>query len=292
MAPGVKVLADLDFEVEMPGRTTAHGTVRSRGAFLELEIDRPEVFAGRADQPAVRALAEMLAAHGLVVRVVSAGSHLITLGVRRAPWWQRRATGSRHIRLGGLRGAWTSGRARLRPGDDPVLPDSGLFPPLTPWPIAPTLRRGPRAPLTTTHDPARGGAPHLVLVAQAGYLPDERQPVHWLRGEVTTIGSGEACDIRLDGLQELHAEVVHDAQDEYVVVAHHPETRVHGARVHEQQILRTGTQLMVGGWRLVYSRAEYADHGRPYGGRIGGELGHQRPQPPRSQLQGESPEEP
>jgi hypothetical protein len=33
---------------------------------------------------------------------------------------------------------------------------------------------------------------------------------------------------------------------------------------------------------MSFYREEYADHGRPYGGRLGGEIGHQRQQPPRS----------
>ena len=32
---------------------------------------------------------------------------------------------------------------------------------------------------------------------------------------------------------------------------------------------------------MSFYREEYADHGRPYGGRAGGEIGHQRPQPAR-----------
>jgi hypothetical protein len=52
-----------------------------------------------------------------------------------------------------------------------------------------------------------------------------------------------------------------------------------------ERILRTGCRLEVGDWVLVFARDEHADHGRPYGGRIGGELGHQRPQPAREELQ-------
>ena len=55
---------------------------------------------------------------------------------------------------------------------------------------------------------------------------------------------------------------------------------MHGAVV-DQQILRTGTRVELGGHRLVFFREEYADHGRPHGGRIGGEAGRQLPQPPR-----------
>jgi hypothetical protein len=37
----------------------------------------------------------------------------------------------------------------------------------------------------------------------------------------------------------------------------------------------------LGEWTMSFYREEYADHGRPYGGRIGGELGRQQAQPPR-----------
>ena len=47
----------------------------------------------------------------------------------------------------------------------------------------------------------------------------------------------------------------------------------------------TGTGVDLGEWHLSFFREEYADHGRPYGGRIGGELGHQRPQPSREAIQ-------
>lgn len=56
--------------------------------------------------------------------------------------------------------------------------------------------------------------------------------------------------------------------------------RVNGERVR-QRILRTATRVEIGSWTMTFARDEYADHGRPYGGRIGGELGRQRPQPPR-----------
>jgi hypothetical protein len=59
---------------------------------------------------------------------------------------------------------------------------------------------------------------------------------------------------------------------------------VHGAVVLREALLRTGARVDLGPNTLTYSREEYADHGRPYGGRIGGELGHQRPQPSREQL--------
>ncbi|MEO5852305.1 MAG: FHA domain-containing protein [Nocardioides sp.] len=292
MSGQVSVRAHLDFEVEVAGRGVVRGTVRGDGTELTLDVDRPEVFAGRADAGTVGLFADGLARRGLTVKVVRGPTHLVTLGDTRAPWWQRRATGSRHIRLGSVRGAWASGRTRLSRDATPVLPDGGLVPPLPMFPLAPTFMRRSRRPVTTTHDPARGGSPRLVLVAQGSYLPGERQPIYWLTGETTTLGSGQDCDIVLPGLAGLHVRIVHDERDEYVVQALDPDTRVNGARV-DQQFLRTGSRLRVGRWTLAYSRDEYADHGRPHGGRIGGELGRQQPQPPRRRPQdddaGESP---
>jgi hypothetical protein len=59
--------------------------------------------------------------------------------------------------------------------------------------------------------------------------------------------------------------------------------KVNGRPVTEA-LLRTGARVDVGGHHLAFVREEYADHGRPFGGRIGGELGYQRPQPPREEM--------
>jgi hypothetical protein len=45
--------------------------------------------------------------------------------------------------------------------------------------------------------------------------------------------------------------------------------------------LRTGALITLGPWRLAFFREEFADHGRPFGGRMGGEFAVQRPQPAR-----------
>lgn len=274
----VTIDADLDFRVEVPGGATVNGHVHGAGNDLVVEVDDPTIFAGRSDAPAVRALAAGLARRGLRVRVVDREHHLITLGAVRTSWWQRRLTGSRHIRLGSLRGAWTGARSRAG-ADRPVLPDATLTPPATLFPVAPTFQRRPRRQVTTTHDPLHGGNPRLILVPTDG-VHQERPPIHYLGDGVTTIGSGAQCDIRLPRLADLHARVRHDDDDEIVLEADDLEVRVHGERVR-RQILRTGSRVDLGEWTFTFSREEYADHGRPYGGRIGGELGHQRPQPPR-----------
>jgi hypothetical protein len=42
--------------------------------------------------------------------------------------------------------------------------------------------------------------------------------------------------------------------------------------------LHTGDRIELGRWTLSYYREEFADHGRPYSGRQGGELAYQREQ--------------
>lgn len=272
------VHAALDLDLERAGRPTVHTRLEGTGSRLTLEVDDPSAFAGAGDAAALGRLAEALASMGIAMRVEHGGRHLVTLGDVTAPWWQRRVTGNRRIRLGSLRLAWL---ARARGGTTPTLPDARLLPPPTLLPLAPTLRRRPRRPVTTTHDPARGGNPRLALALER-LGPDDENPVHRLRDGMT-IGSDPGCSIVLSGLAPVHARVRHDERDEWVVDAVAGVTRVHGAAVRSQ-ILRTGSRVDVGSHSLVFARDEYADHGRPFGGRIGGEAGHQVPQPPRDAI--------
>jgi pSer/pThr/pTyr-binding forkhead associated (FHA) protein len=127
--------------------------------------------------------------------------------------------------------------------------------------------------VTTTHDPRGGGRPRLVF-AFGGTAPagSEQREFDLLPG-VTVIGSGAEADLRLDGLDEHHAEVRRDAADEYVYVdlGSSAGSRVNGQPAGEQT-LRTGARIELGDWTLSYYREEFADHGMPYGGRQGGEL--------------------
>lgn len=141
--------------------------------------------------------------------------------------------------------------------------------------------------VTTTHDPEGGGRPRLV-VALGGIVmvePDgtlKQAEFNLLRG-VTRIGSSPKAAIRLPGLDVEQAEIVWDQFDEYVFVqvSTTMDSRINGERMGTHP-LRTGDRLEMGDWTLTYSRDEYADHGRPYGGRQGGEGAVQQPQPPRS----------
>lgn len=277
-----EVAADLAFEMTTPTGREVRGHLRGEHNRLDLVVDDPGAFAGSGDAAAIRGLADLLAHQGVTIRVVHDGRALVLLGHVSAPWWQRRATGTRHIKLASLRGAWTSARSRAR-RTEPVLPEAGLVPPGTPWPPAPTFAKRVRRPVGTTHDPAHGGSPRLVLAKQDAWGA-ERQPIFWLGDRDTTIGSDASCDVVLAGLEPVHAWVSHDDLDEFVLHSPHAATRVHGALTREQ-VLRTGARIDLGDWQLVFAREEFADHGRPYGGRIGGELGRQRPQPPRDAVQ-------
>ncbi len=279
----VSVSADLRLEVDVPGAPAVSAHLTGTGGALTLHVDEPFVFAGRRDAPAIRGLAAGLAQRGLIVTVVGPSGPLVTLGACRASWWQRRLTRSRHIKVEKGAGLWSLARGRAQSRNVAALPAADLAPPPTMWPPAPTLLRRPRS-VTTTHDPDRGGNPRLVMAPSAHPGPDERPPVFRLRRDVTTIGSAPDSDIRLAGVAERHAEIHHDDEDEFVILAVEGTPLVHGAPV-QRALLRNGTRVEVGDATLVFAREEYADHGRPYGGRVGGELGRQRTQPPRSQAQ-------
>ncbi len=274
-----RVEADVRFEVGVPGRTPVTGSLTGRGSALDLTVSDPAAFAGGGDAEALRRLGLELADLGIVLSVRDdEGVALVALGDVRSPWWQRAFTRSRHVRVMGARGASVAGRGRLR-HRPAALPAHGLVPPGTPYPVAPTFLKRPVRRVTTTHDPARGGGPRLVELPADG-ITRTNQPVHWLQQEHTVIGSDASCDIVLPGLAPVHAKVWHDEADEFVLLAVDPDVRVHGERVRSK-VLRTSARIELGGRVLAFAREEYADHGRPYGGRIGGELGHQRRQPPR-----------
>jgi hypothetical protein len=143
-----------------------------------------------------------------------------------------------------------------------------------------TSRTASRGVPTTTHADERTGAPRLVLKLEDRW-EGETQPVFWLTRPLMIIGSDPTCDIVLPDVERLHCVVFHDDDDEYLLDNCGPEVRVHGAVVEDSAILRTGARVDIGEHTLSFFREEYADHGRPFGGRVGGEFGHQRSQPPR-----------
>ena len=282
MSTDLTVDADLEFTLDLPGARTVRGSLTGSGKHLQLRVSDPFLFAGRSDASAVRGIADGLARQGVSLTVVAPAGPLVTLGVPRTSWLQRRVTGSRHIRVERGAGLLSLVRGRAQAPAGGALPPAELAPPTTLFPIVPTFRRRARPPVTTTHDPLGGGNPRLIMAPTAHPRPGDRREVFRLRGDVTTIGSDAACDIRLAGLEPFEAEVRHDAADEFVVVrlGRLGTTRVNGAPV-DTALLRTASRLDIGDWTMSFYRDEYADHGRPYGGRVGGEIGHQRRQPAR-----------
>ena len=292
MVLDVSVDADLELAVELPGARPVTGSLTGSGAALELRVSDPFLFAGRSDAGAIRGVADGLASRGLTLTVVAPAGPLVTLGAPRTSWLQRRVTGSRHIRVERGAGLWSLLRGRVQGHAGGALPARDLAPPTTVLPLAPTLLRRPRT-VTTTHDPSGGGNPRLITVPRDDPWPGDRQEVFRMRSDVTTIGSDPGCHVVLEGLAPLHAQVLHDEDDELVLLRAEgrPEaTRVNGAPV-DRALLRTAARVDLGRWTLTYFREEFADHGRPYGGRVGGEIGHQKPQPERPQRRGRGTEE-
>ena len=109
--------------------------------------------------------------------------------------------------------------------------------------------------------------------------PATSERVFALRDDVTIIGSEPASHIRLAGSPRTRRSST-TTRDEFVsrTGGEKDETRVNGA-AGRRPLLRTGTGVTWASGSMSFFREEYADHGRPYGGRVGGELGHQRSQP-------------
>ena len=132
---------------------------------------------------------------------------------------------------------------------------------------------------TTTHDPQGGGRPRLIFAAGGRKATREPEREFTLLPGITTIGSSTSCDLCLEGIDLAHARIDRDDSDNYIYVDLGTTTgsRVRGAPVGTA-MLSTGARIELGPWTLIYFREEFADHGRPHGGRSGGELAYQRPQ--------------
>ncbi|MBG6179275.1 FHA domain-containing protein [Arthrobacter sp. CAN_A1] len=280
MAAKIRLEIDLAFsmtESATPDHTpsTINGTVTADGSTVEVFVDSPEAFGGSSTPSldAVRELAKALADKGVAVSITGPKGNLVSLGAVEVSRVQRLLTRSPHIRLGSL-SALTPMAKSVRGAGKADTP--GLLPPSTPFPLVPTVNRKIRRRVTTTHHTPGSGRARLIFVQDSatwnGQVPREFN----LGPVTTTIGSGPDVDLVLPGLDVVHAEVQHNDADEYVLIPHGP---VSGSvNPTGPSVLRTGARIQLGQWCLAYFREEYADHGRPFGGRSGGELAYQRPQ--------------
>lgn len=274
----MRVQSDLAFSFSEPatgglaGRQFS-GTVEADGQHIEVSVDTLPELSVRAAAPALRKAANTLDRLGLTLSVKGPDGPVLTIGAVRGRLLERLFTGTRHVRLHDVRRL--TRLVRKRPGRTSRLQLADLLPPSTVFPIAPTFRPRPRR-ITTTHDPLVGGSPRFFFAASGRW--DDGTRVFYLKPG-TTIGSAPECDLQLAGIDPVQAEVRRDDEDEYLLVpVGTSPTVVNGRPVTGEQLMRTGTRIQLGRWTVSYFRAEEADHGRPYGGRLGGELGYQRPQ--------------
>ncbi|HEY5978771.1 MAG TPA: FHA domain-containing protein [Microlunatus sp.] len=281
--PTVRVQADLQLDVD-PGVPHSGGalgiSIRSESDVVRVRLDRVPALATRPSPELIRTVADGLQGQGLRVVVEGPDGRLVSVGAGvRTPWWQRPFVRAPHVRVHDLRTALRTLPRRGRKTDPAAIaPPAMLFtPPGTLLPLAPTVLRRQR--ITTTHDPTGGGLPRL-------YFPPEdsagsRLKVFYLRPHIT-VGDRADADLRLPGIASEQAVIRRNDQDEYVIepLPDGLPVRVHGSLVLRPTQLRTGARIEIGTWRMVYFRAEYADHGRPYGGRQGGEIDRQQWQPP------------
>lgn len=285
MAPTLRLDADLQLEVRTgaapddPGRTL-QATLRGVGSRLTLEVDGldalPLGVPPVAALDALRDLAQLLADEGLTLVVQSGPRRLVSLGVVDQRLGDRVLTGSRHVAIHDRRSALRLTRAKA-PEGEPSL--AALGPPTTPWPLTPTLTPPRRRRVTTTHDPLGGGDPRLVYFLFPPEQGGQRHVLPLKKG-VTTVGGAAEDDLVVAGLHPGHVRIARDpATDEYEVCPVPGATTTVGGRPVDRPVpLRTGMVVRAGELELIYARAEYADHGRPYGGRQGGEFSRQRPQ--------------
>ena len=255
------------------------GTVTADGSEVKIFASNPEMLMrGRALKLSdVRLIAAEIAGYGLSVTLSGPDGVIARIGDVDAPILQRVVTGSPHIRLGTPSALAPLLRRRGAPVNGIPLPPRTLFP------LIPTVSRGVRRRVTTTHYTPGSGRPRLIFVVGSENW-DGRMPREFdLLPTGTTIGSGEQADLRLEGLDPVHAEIRHTADDEYIL---YPRGEMASSARLDQatgrkdggQVLRTGARIELGPWRMAYFREEFADHGRPHGGRIGGELSRQKPQ--------------
>ncbi|MDJ1372240.1 FHA domain-containing protein [Gulosibacter molinativorax] len=142
----------------------------------------------------------------------------------------------------------------------------------------PHYGRGP-----TTHSKYGAGNPRLVMI---GVEDAAERTTYLLDREETTIGSGADCHIVLDGLLPHHATITHTDTDEYVLDSMgqtHTESPGEESPYDDApkgSLLRHGSGFTIGDHSFAFQRSEYADHGRPFGGRSGGEGSRQSRQDP------------
>lgn len=264
------------------------GTITADGEEVTVYASDPSVLVqGRTlNLSSIRELAAQLAARGLTVSLAGPEGIIARIGDVDAPLVQRLVTKSPHITLGSR----VALAPLLRSGAKSALASAPAMVPLPPstlFPLVPTFDRKLRRRVTTTHYASGGGRPRLIFVVGSQNWNGQKPREFDLLPTTTRIGSSPESDLVLADLDLVHAEIRHDENDEYVL---YPLGEVSGSVRPVDDvastrgggiILRTGSRVEMGKWRMAFFREEFADHGRPFGGRVGGEFAVQKPQAPR-----------
>ena len=116
----------------------------------------------------------------------------------------------------------------------------------------------------TRRNPPSLGHPRLIFALGGSMTSHEPQREFALVDDITTIGSADDADLRLDGLDLWHAEIRRDAADDYTYVALGAAagSSVHG-RHGSPTVLRTGSRIEFGTWTVSFYREEFADQSVP-----------------------------
>jgi len=283
MASQARLDIDLQFSMSADDtRPAVVGSVSADGTDVTVALREGAVALpdNRTGLTAARVIGAELAKLGLSVCLTTPRGVVGTVGAVRAPWFQRLVTRSPHLKLGSL----SALRALRRDGHGPDAQHVDL-PPFTLFPPAPTIQRRMLRRPTTTHYLPGSGRPRLIFAVQSGTWDGKAPREFDLLPEVTVISSADSADLQLPNLGTAQARVVHTDDDEYVLYVSGQEAEAgHPVLVDSPspgRTLRTGALVALGPWRLAFFREEFADHGRPFGGRAGGEFEVQRPQPER-----------
>lgn len=130
---------------------------------------------------------------------------------------------------------------------------------------------------TTTHGSWGSGHPHLSIRRS-----DHRMDFALTAGTVR-LGSAPDMELIVPGADPHHATIVHNEFDEFALTMHgdgdmSAASEGPGGR---SETLRSGARFTIGPWEFAFWREEASDHGRPYGGRNGGEGSVEPRQGPR-----------
>ncbi len=283
---------DLSFELRVPSQSNQEselvtGTIEAAGKDIVVRCDNPDVFldSGVGNPVLMRMLADVLDSHDTTISFEGPQGRIVRIGKLKNPIIQRLMTGTRHIEFGSSSTLVSLAKKRFSARNQGDM--GQLLPPPTLVPLLPTFNRTNRKRITTTNYAYGAGHPRLLFVIDAERWDGHPPLIFDLNKTVTTIGSSPLSDLVLSGAEPFHAEIRHVEQDEYVLYPFSPAgtgidpVNTTASWAEGGVVLRTGARVQIAGWKMAFFREEYADHGRPYGGRAGGEWAHQRTQSAR-----------